>query len=129
MNKYLIVVFCVLTGCAVVVPYSECEAQHVNTQLLAEWYADMGDTVEENYTIQFVLRQDVSPQEISVPVLLQGHKVLLKNLPSFPVLTAEKPVRWGVVPQIGKVERSFTDIFFCSQICGKALKIRAPDFI
>jgi len=127
MNKYLIVVFCVLTGCAVVVPYSDCEAMNLDTQLLAGWYADHGHTQEESYAIQYVLRHEMPVTANQVVSTSKLSSDLLKNLPSLPDFEVDYPEEWPpvVCTQVLLNSGSF-DPYFPDVIC-EGLHIRAPD--
>lgn len=49
MNRYLIVVFCVLTGCAAV-PVGDFQEFSIDQQLLSEWYADHVLNIDESYS-------------------------------------------------------------------------------
>ncbi|MFA8435863.1 MAG: hypothetical protein ACEPOZ_15200 [Marinifilaceae bacterium] len=127
MNKYLIVVFCVLTGCAVVVPYGECEAMNLDTQLLAEWYADHGTTPEENYAIQYVLRQEMPAVPDQVVTTVDLSLNLLENLPSLPEFAVEPGEEWPPVLSTEVLLNTGSFDPYLPDVVCEGLHIRAPD--
>ncbi|BAX82250.1 hypothetical protein ALGA_3958 [Labilibaculum antarcticum] len=84
MNRYLIVVFCVLTGCAAAVPMANGQEMSVDHHLFAEWYADHIQNLDESYssTILAHVEQD---QLVGKYIPSIENFSLLENLPKFPV--------------------------------------------
>jgi len=91
MNRYLIVVFCVLTGCAATVPMANGQGMSVDHHLFAEWYADHIQNLDESYSStilahverdQFVGKYSPNVDEVS----------FLENLPKFPVTKQVTPL-------------------------------------
>ena len=83
MNRYLIVVFCVLTGCAAAVPTANGQEFAIDQQLFAEWYADHVDNIDEAYSLP-ILVQVEQDHFTGSSVHTTNEISLLQNLPKFP---------------------------------------------
>ena len=55
MNRYLIVVFSVLTACASAVPNVDYEELVDDVQRFAAWYADHSDSFEDCYNLPLLV--------------------------------------------------------------------------
>jgi hypothetical protein len=91
MNRYLIVVFCVLTGCAAAIPVANGQEMSVDHHLFAEWYADHIQNLDESYssTILAHVEQD---QLVGKYIQNVENFSLLENLPKFPVVNQVIPL-------------------------------------
>lgn len=88
MNRYLIVVFCVLTGCAAAVPTANGQEFAIDQQLFAEWYADHVDHIEEAYSLPILVQIEQDHFKGS-SVYSTNEVSLLQNLPKFPPLNQD----------------------------------------
>ncbi|WP_421919395.1 hypothetical protein [Marinifilum sp.] len=85
MNRYLIVVFCVLTGCAAVAPMANAQDFSVDNELFAEWYADHILHLEEGFTSPILV--NLEQEKLAGSCLSNTEELsVLKNLPKIPAL-------------------------------------------
>lgn len=88
MNRYLIVVFCVLTGCAAAVPTANGQEFAIDQQLFAEWYADHVDNIDEAYSSPILVQ--VEQDHFTGSSIHTTNEVsLLQNLPKLPPLNQD----------------------------------------
>ncbi|MRT93606.1 hypothetical protein [Ancylomarina sp. 16SWW S1-10-2] len=88
MNRYLIVVFSVLTACASAVPNVDYEDLVDDVQRFAAWYADHSDNFEDCYVPILVPAQNKS--ELSEIYTAKSLPLpLIKKLPKFPYLNTD----------------------------------------
>ncbi|PKQ66977.1 hypothetical protein BZG01_09255 [Labilibaculum manganireducens] len=95
MNRYLIVVFCVLTGCAAAVPLANGQDLTVDHQLFANWYADHIQNIDESYS-STILAHTEQDQFAGKYIPNIENISLLENLPKFPVENQVVPL--GSIP-------------------------------
>lgn len=85
MNRYLIVVFCVLTGCAAAVPSANGQEFAVDQQLFAEWYANHIQEFDESFSGPILV--PVEQEYIAGSCLSNTEELsVLENLPKIPAL-------------------------------------------
>ncbi len=91
MNRYLIVVFCVLTGCAAAIPVASGQEMSVDHHLFAEWYADHIQNLDESYSSTILAHVE---QDQLIGKYIQNVETfsLLENLPKFPVVDQVIPL-------------------------------------
>jgi len=126
MNRYLIVVFCVLTGCAAAVPVANAEAISVDQQLLAEWFADHVQNLEENYSSPILVQ--VEKEQISSDCIydLKGFSAL-KRLPKFPANISNNPICYNLLVLYLATVPNYACHSY-KQIPDSDCQIRAPGF-
>lgn len=124
MNRYLIVVFCVLTGCAATVPMVNGQEMPVDHHLFAEWYADHIQNLDESYssTILAHVEHDQLAGKYSPNV---DEVSLLDNLPKFPVTKQLIPSESIPISQILQCFPILSEVVF-SAIPEGDFHIRAP---
>jgi hypothetical protein len=85
MNRYLIVVFCVLTGCAAAVPMANAQDFSVDNELFAEWYADHVQHFDEAFASPILAH--VEQEQLAGSCFSNTEELsVLKNLPKIPAL-------------------------------------------
>ena len=124
MNRYLIVVFCVLTGCAAAVPTANGREMSVDHRLFAEWYADHIQNFDESYlsTILAHVEQDQLAGKYSPNV---DEISLLENLPKFPVTKQVIPLESIPISQTLQCFYIFPEVVLSATPEGD-FHIRAP---
>ncbi|PCH70743.1 MAG: hypothetical protein COC06_03570 [Bacteroidales bacterium] len=126
MNRYLIVVFCVLTGCAVAVPLANGQEMTVDHQLFAEWYADHVHNLDESYSSPILAH--VEHDQLAGKYTPNGENIsLLENLPKFPVTKQVIPLGSIPISHDYQCFSAFPDIVI-STIPEGDFHIRAPVF-
>ncbi|NOU58329.1 hypothetical protein [Marinifilum caeruleilacunae] len=86
MNRYLIVVFCVLTGCAAAVPMANAQDFSVDNELFAEWYADHVQHFDEAFSSPILVH--VEQEQLAGSCFSNTEELsVLKNLPKIPALS------------------------------------------
>ena len=92
MNRYLIVVFSVLTACASAVPNVDYEELVDDVQRFAAWYADHSDSFEDSYNLPILVptqnTSEISEIHTAIPRLRETLP-LIKKLPKFPHLNPD----------------------------------------
>ena len=127
MNRYLIVVFCVLTGCAAAVPMANAQDFTVDNERFAEWYADHVLHFDEAFASPILV--NVEQEQIAGSCFSNSEELsVLKNLPKFPVLNQQS--NFLNYPEPQDLNREFpysepvvTEVIKCDN------PIRAPGFI
>ncbi|WP_127341986.1 hypothetical protein [Ancylomarina longa] len=126
MNRYLIVVFCVLTGCAAAVPVANAEAISVDQLLLAEWFAGHVQNLEENYSSPILV--PVEKEQITSDCIykLKGFSVL-KKLPEFPANISNNSICYTPLARCLATVPDYACHSY-KQIPDSDCQIRAPGF-
>jgi len=89
MNRYLIVVFSVLTACASTVPNVDYEELVDDVQRFAAWYADHSDSFEDCYNLPILAPAQNSSEISEIYVAKTLTLPLIKKLPKFPHLNPD----------------------------------------
>ncbi len=77
MNRYLIVVFCVITGCATTVPMADAQELLLDDQMFVTWCAEHAPNIDKLYAEPVVV--EIKTAEICY--VNKKSTLLLKNLP------------------------------------------------
>ncbi len=124
MNRYLIVVFCVLTGCAAAVPFANSSDLSVDNQVFAEWYADHAYQFEESYSLPILAQFE--QDQFAEKCFQKGNQIsLLENLPEFPVANQATSIQNIPISQDFVCFYNFSEVII-SNICKGDFHIRAP---
>ncbi len=86
MNRYLIVVFSVLTACASAVPNVDYEELVDDMQRFAAWYADHSDSIEDCYNLPILVPTQNATEISEIYAAKSLILPLIKKLPKFPHL-------------------------------------------
>jgi len=127
MNRYLIVVFCVLTGCAAAIPMANAEELTVDRQLFIEWCNDHIQDFDENLSSPILAQ--VEKKQIKTSCISRSRSFnLLKNLPKIPALSQQNGVLHFPLPEfvISFIEHSSD---FVSAVSSADHPIRAPGLL
>ncbi|MCZ4694692.1 hypothetical protein [Ancylomarina euxinus] len=89
MNRYLIVVFSVLTACASAVPNVDYEELVDDVQRFAAWYADHSDSLEDCYNLPILVPTQTSSEISDIYTAKSLTLPLIKKLPKFPHLNSD----------------------------------------
>jgi len=89
MNRYLIVVFSVLTACASAVPNVDYEELVDDVQRFAAWYADHSESLDECYNLPLLVPTQNSTEISEIYVAKTSSLPLIKKLPKFPHLNPD----------------------------------------
>lgn len=89
MNRYLIVVFSVLTACASAVPNVDYEELVDDVQRFAAWYADHSDSFEDCYNLPILVPTQTSSDISDIYTAKSLTLPLIKKLPKFPHLNSD----------------------------------------
>lgn len=125
MNRYLLVMFCVLTGCSSTVQMDLVEGMHSDAQKFYQWYAEYTKVAKNNEAIADFVKRDLPKIFISVSKT-HDWSSLLDQLPELPSVGLEKQILISFsLPQ----EKPLSDYLF-ENIINSKLKgicpIRAP---
>ncbi len=124
MNRYLIVVFCVLTGCAAVVPGANAQDFTVDQQLFAEWYADHIQHFDDSFASPILAQ--VEQENIAGTCFSNPEKLsVLKNLPKIPALNQKKFLLNYPLPEEFRGINPYSEVYY-KQIPEGDIQIRAP---
>ena len=124
MNRYLIVVFCVLTGCAAAVPMANAQDFSVDNELFAEWYADHIHQIEEVFAAPILVSVEQEQLSGEIPLIAQKFS-LLKKLPKFPASNQQAIfVNYPELEHLG--DESFYSEPYITTIVKHDNPIRAP---
>jgi hypothetical protein len=127
MNRYLIVVFCVLTGCAAAVPMANAQDFAASNELFAEWYADHIQHLDEAYASPILI--NVEQEHLASSCFSNTEKLsVLKNLPKIPALNQKTnslkyPEQVDIEGYLPYSEPCFIQLIKCDN------PIRAPGII
>jgi len=86
MNRYLIVVFSVLTACASAVPNVDYEELVDDVQRFAAWYADHSDSFEDGYNLPILVPTQNTSEISEIYTAKSLTLPLIKKLPKIPHL-------------------------------------------
>jgi len=116
MNRYLIVVFSVLTACASAVPNVDYEELVDDVQRFAAWYADHSDSLDDCYNLPLLVPTQNSSDISEIYADKTPSLPLIKRLPKFPHLNPDKapltePVCTGVTKAITAYNYQHKSIF------------------
>lgn len=126
MNRYLIVVFCVLTGCAAAVPMANAQDFTVDNERFAEWYADHVLHFDEAFASPILV--NVEQEQIAGSCFSNAEELsVLKNLPKFPALNQQSSFLEYPKPQDLKGELPYSEPVV-NQLVKCDNPIRAPGF-
>lgn len=89
MNRYLIVVFSVLTACASAVPNVDYEELVDDVQRFAAWYADHSDSIEDCYNLPILVLTQNATEISEIYTAKSLILPLIKKLPKFPHLNSD----------------------------------------
>lgn len=89
MNRYLIVVFSVLTACASAIPNVDYEELVDDVQRFATWYADHSESLDECYNLPILVPTQKSTEISEIYVAKTASLPLIKKLPKFPHLNLD----------------------------------------
>ena len=128
MNKYLLVMFCVLTGCSSTVQMDLVRGMNADAQAFYQWYAQYSKVSTNNELIADFVRRDLSKILVSVSKSDDWHSPL-DNLPELPSFVFEETNQTYFFP----VQSQEKYKFFSESIPLLKLKgvynIRAPSII
>lgn len=129
MNRYLIVVFSVLTACASAVPNVDYEELVDDVQRFAAWYADHSDSLDDCYNLPLLVPTQNSSDISDIYVAKTLSLPLIKKLPKFPHLNPDRapltePVCTGVSKAIAVYGYQHNSIFIAG-----SNSIRAPGLV
>ncbi len=91
MNRYLIVVFCVITGCTAAVPMADAQELVLDNQRFVAWCAEHAQNIEKSYA-EPILVEIKTIESTEICCVNATEPLLLKNLPKFPVAKTIKLV-------------------------------------
>ncbi len=124
MNRYLIVVFCVLTGCAAAVPLANGQEFAVDQQLFAEWCAEHANNFDEAYSLPILA--PVEQDQLSESCIHHTETIsLLENLPKFPPLHHDDVFKEVLVSKDYKCFRISSKVYLPTILDGD-FRVRAP---
>lgn len=89
MNRYLIVVFSVLTACASAVPNVDYEELVDDVQRFAAWYANHSDSFEDGYNLPILVPAQNTSELSEIYTAKSLTLPLIKKLPKFPHLNSD----------------------------------------
>lgn len=124
MNRYLIVVFCVLTGCAAAVPMANGQEFAVDQELFAEWCAEHANNFDEAYSLPILVH--VEQDQLSGKYIQNTDDVsLLENLPKFPPLNQDIVLEEIPVSEDYECFSIFSKVYLPTILDGD-FRVRAP---
>lgn len=124
MNRYLIVVFCVLTGCAAAVPSANGQEFAIDQQLFAEWYADHVTNLDEAYSSPILVQ--VQQDQLSGKYIQNSDDVsLLQNLPKFPAPKQDIVFESVPISEINQNNNGYQEVVISAVLDGDFC-VRAP---
>ena len=88
MNRYLIVVFSVLTACASAVPNADYEELVDDVQRFAAWYANHSDGFEDCYNLPILVPAQNTSELSEIYAAKSLTLLQTKKLPKFPHLNS-----------------------------------------
>ncbi len=89
MNRYLIVVFCVITGCSSAIPFAESDGFTIDSQQFVTWCNEHAQNIDKPYKTP-ILVEVATAESTKVCNVNTENLLLLKNLPKFPATKAIK---------------------------------------
>lgn len=89
MNRYLIVVFSVLTACASAVPNVDYEELVDDVQRFAAWYADHSDSFDDDFNLPILVPAQNTSEISEIYTAKSLTLPLIKKLPKFPHLNSD----------------------------------------
>ncbi len=126
MNRYLIVVFCVLTGCAAAVPMANAQDFTMDNELFAEWYADHIQHLDEAFASPILI--NVEQEKLAGSCFSNAEELsVLKNLPKIPALIQQLNFLNYPEPEDLKGYLPYSEPCF-SQVVKRDNPIRAPGY-
>jgi len=127
MNRYLIVVFCVLTGCAAAVPTANGQEFAVDQQLFAEWYANHIQDFDESFSSPILVQ--VEQEQIAGTCFSNTEELsVLDNLPKIPALNQKKFLLNHPLPEEYRGVSAYSEVYY-NQIPEGDTHIRAPGIL
>lgn len=126
MNRYLIVVFCVLTGCAAAVPMANAQDFTVDNELFAEWYADHVQNLDEAFASPILV--NVEQEQLAGSCFSNAEELsVLNDLPKIPALNQQLKFLNYPEPEDIKGYLPYSEPCF-SQVVKRDNPIRAPGY-
>ncbi len=98
MNRYLIVVFCVITGCSSVISFVEADGFAIDNQQFVAWCNEHAQNIDKSYKTP-ILVEAATAESTKICNVNTENLLLLKNLPKLPIIKAIKSADYFVAQQ------------------------------